>query len=1369
MKDPLLLARFVSGLELAMAKSEGGGPRQCTFEAATLYADFSGFTAQTERLAKDGPAGAEVLSEVLNWHFGQLTDGVVRAGGDVLYFTGDGLIAVFSDPSKVRAARRAAAAALSIQGALLSGAPPHSIRFRLRTSLGSGRIRVQRVGGHDRRWLSLVGGSAVDTALATDAQAAPGMVATSDATWQLLATHAEGGLRDGAAVMEVRALRLQDGDQIDPLIPLIGEDDVRASSDIVLPILRERLVDIEAGVLSEFRDVSAMFVALPGLDPGRQGDLEPLHRATLIVQKETRRLDGSLYQMQREDKGCVIVLAWGLPGQAHDDDPARAAQASVIITRRLMKAGITCRAGVATGTAFCGACGGLTRLNYSIIGSTMNRAARLMAKAQQDPLVDEATARGGQRWMTFAARPSLNLKGFASPVAVFAPGIRRIGRGEPVDRQSLIGRAEELAAIERRLNDFRHGKGGGSMILVAEAGMGKSTLLRIGIAHANAMGLRILEGGADSIEQSTAFLGLRSAIETLIGLTPGFDPVQARKAVSKRLAALPARLGELAPLLNAVLPLDFPDNALTRQLSGTLRATNLADLLVALVGQAAEEAPQVLALEDLHWMDSASLQICARLIGSIPRLLLLATMRPVTPMDPSLEPLVKGAGSSRLVLDSMPDEGIIELTRRRLRAHTIPVALKALILAKAEGNPFYSEEFALALVDSGAVEVLDGKCLLAKDFDLSALNLPGNVKSVITCRVDRLPGESHHLLKVASVLGRSFDIPSLCALLPPAVDSRAMRVDLDALISHELLIAEAKDESRFVFRHALIQEATYNLLPFAQRRLLHSSAAHHLERTHADDKNAYSARLAYHWSRAERPDLALPYLGIAGRQSLESWANQDAVEFFREALKIDLAMRGPLAFDSRRAEWHVQLAEAHYSLIQWEEARRHYVEAIRLSGFPAPQFGWRTLFEVLLHVVGRFLPRLVFRDPSQRSTAERMAGILALQACDNLQVTYLWQGNKLSMTHTVFEGANIAARVGPSAESAFAKAMIGYLLAMAGLRGIAERDLRDAVRMADEAGGLQQCVSTKIYCGMSLSMFGRPAEGEPLLAEADSLVSRLGAGLWKHRGKYMLAESHLMLGHLDLAAHLFGASALIAISVEPPIAGFANAMRALCWIRQGRAEEGLRLIRGHQGLVLVRDNPIGLQLYNTLGALIEGTLWTGDWRAALQAAEEAVSIPEKGDEVNAFFTGYNGHAAVFRCFLTLSDWRQRGVPGSESLPSLDELSALALRARKNFVKAARIFPGAIAPFLVLDGWRRALRGDRWGASRTWTRVQRVATTAGMPYELGMACYEQGRMTLGTSRSMLLNRAREIFAIHGMVPYASRCNRPDQPLHPLKLD
>ena len=503
----------------------------------------------------------------------------------------------------------------------------------------------------------------------------------------------------------------------------------------------------------------------------------------------------------------------------------------------------------------------------------------------------------------------------------------------------------KLPVLAARVASLRDAGCGGAVIIEAEAGMGKSTLLRRAAQLASARDVRLLEGAADSIEVSTAYLALRSIIAALLEI-PTAAPDEARAAVLRRLERLPARLRDLAPLLNIVLPLDFADNELTAQMSGTIRAANLTDLLLGLVEQMAADGPVMFALEDLHWMDDASLQFCARVLDALPGVLLVATLRPMSPEPPALARLGRGDGREKLALDTLAPDEIVELVRRRLGARTIPVAVKDLIVAKAEGNPFYSEEIAIALREGGVIVIEDGECQIAVTQELSTLNLPGTVKGVITSRVDRLAPTPQVALKVASVLGRSFDLPTLQAVLPATIDAASLPRSLDELQAAELLVPESDDRSRFAFRHALIQETTYNLLPFAQRRPLHAAAAEHVERVYAADLTPFSARLAYHWLRAERPEKAVHYLGDAGRQALEAHANQSAVELFGEALKLDLTLRGPRSVDPKRASWHRQLAEGYYSLIQWDQARTHYEQAIQLSGFRAPRFGAATPVEV---------------------------------------------------------------------------------------------------------------------------------------------------------------------------------------------------------------------------------------------------------------------------------------------------------------------------------------------------------------------------------------------------------------------------------------
>ncbi len=1344
------LAPHVSRLDLAYLRDDSAAqqPGVHPWQGAILFTDFAGFTALAERLEREGPVGAEKLSEILNWYYGILTDTIAAHGGDVVLFAGDALLALFAgDDTEVRAAQ----CALAMQRQLGASPAPHGATLGLRATVGSGSLTAHRVGGVNGRWLSLIGGAALDDVFRADAVARPGLVQATAAAWRSLGKNAAGTPIDGTDTVTVRDVTAPAGVDSHANIPRDGEFS-KAIEQLVLPVVRDRLLGGHAEFLAEFRDASIVFASLPGVDPGRAADLDRLHAAAVAAQEVAGRLDGTLYQMIRDDKGCVIVMVFGLPGQAHDDDAARASNAATTLAERLRAIGITASCGVATGSVFCGVYGGDARRNYGIMGPTTNRAARLMQAAAGRVVVDETTRTRAARWLEFRDLPPVQAKGIAAPLRVFEPLERRGGLDTPREAapRTMIGRARELARIVAALDDIRRHH---AVVIEADAGMGKSTLLVRGIELARERGLHVLEGAADSIEQGTAYLAMRPIIRALLGIERDASVDDARTAAAARIARLPGRMVELAPLLNVVLPLDFPENELTQQMSGTIRASNLNDLLTALVELATAREPLVLALEDLHWMDDASLQLCARVLDAVPSVLLLASTRPMSPEPPAITRLTTGAGRERLLLDTLSPDEIVELIRRRLGAATIPVAVKELVLAKAEGNPFYSEEIALALREGGVIVIADGECRLAGPEALTALNLPGTVKGVITSRIDRLGVDAQLALKVASVLGRSFDADMLSAVHP----ARERRVALDELLralqDAELLVRESPSVPRYAFRHALIHETTYNLLPFAQRRPLHAAAAEFVESSHAADLTPYYARLAYHWSRAERPERAVNYLGEAGRQALESYANQSAVDFFSEAIKLDEGLRGALSADRQRASWHRQLAEGFYSLIQWDQARTHYEQAIRLSGFPAPRFGFATPVEVLKHVMSRYASRLVFGDHARLTAAERESCIEALRACDNLQVVYLWQGNRLSLAHTVFEGANIAARTGPSAESAFARAMLGYLLAVAGMRATAERDLRMALEMAEDSGQLLQRVSCNMYLGMTLSLFGRPLEGIPFLEKADDLVSRLGAGLWKHRGKYMLAEPHLMIGNLDRAQDLFAACATISMSVEPPITGFANAMRALCWMRQGQVDEGLELIAGPTGIRLVRDNPIGLQLYNTLGALIEGHLWKGNWDAVLEAAREGVTIPERGEDANGFFTGYNGHAAVARGFLALIELRRADAEAAGRLPAEEELWRDAKRAMKNFRKGAKLFPGAQSPYLLVEGLLRQLEGRHAAARDSWQRCIDIARTSSMPYEEAMAHYEIGRHTGDATHT---SAARAIFGRFGMPRYAERC-------------
>src|SRR4051812_23639395 len=153
------LVPHLSRLELAAAigaDADDSSSSVASLRAAVLFTDFAGFTTLTEKLASEGPIGAERLSEILNWYYGILTDAIARHGGDTVLFAGDALLAVFDADvaGDSSATAHAAACALDIHRRLATAPPPHDAKLGLRATIGVGPLTAHRVGGMGGRWLT---------------------------------------------------------------------------------------------------------------------------------------------------------------------------------------------------------------------------------------------------------------------------------------------------------------------------------------------------------------------------------------------------------------------------------------------------------------------------------------------------------------------------------------------------------------------------------------------------------------------------------------------------------------------------------------------------------------------------------------------------------------------------------------------------------------------------------------------------------------------------------------------------------------------------------------------------------------------------------------------------------------------------------------------------------------------------------------------------------------------------------------------------------------------------------------------------------------------------------------------------------------
>jgi predicted ATPase len=203
--------------------------------------------------------------------------------------------------------------------------------------------------------------------------------------------------------------------------------------------------------------------------------------------------------------------------------------------------------------------------------------------------------------------------------------------------------------------------------------------------------------------------------------------------------------------LERVKPLD--PQALQTQYLAALRR-----LLQALTNQ----RPLVVVLEDLHWADPSSSELLVRLlpmVSSVPVLLCMVTRPERDAPSWKLVTAARetiGGSLTEISLGALSEDDSRQLVANLLQIEALPERTRSIILKKAEGNPFFVEEIVRMLIDRGAIVRRDGGWTAGAEID--SVEIPSNLEGLLMARIDQLPDEAKHILRVAAVIGRQFPL-----------------------------------------------------------------------------------------------------------------------------------------------------------------------------------------------------------------------------------------------------------------------------------------------------------------------------------------------------------------------------------------------------------------------------------------------------------------------------------------------------------------------------------------------------------------------------------------------------------------------------------
>lgn len=645
------------------------------------------------------------------------------------------------------------------------------------------------------------------------------------------------------------------------------------------------------GVAGERKFVTVLFCDLVGstsiaerLDPEEYHDL--LDEYLELAFREVYRVEGIVNQLS----GDGFMALFGAP-VAHEDAPHRAVSAALAICAtvpglseelgRRKGLELRVRIGIHTGPVVVGVVGSDLKTDYSAIGDTTNLAARLQSLAEPGTvLISQTTERLVRGFFETRARGPLQVKGKSQPVAAFE-AVRASGIDTPMaiaearGLTPLVGRDAELAQIVgcfRRIAERLPQV----VAVVGIAGSGKSRLVyefRQRLAGEEHL---FFEARCSSLSQSLPYAPIAGMLRQFFEIAPGEPAAAAREKIIARIGAIEGSLEAYVPYLWRLLGVSgdgLDDRPAEEMKRGTIEA------VCRLAGAAAERAPALLVVEDLHWMDEPSREMIEVAVSRLrhDRMMILTSHR----LD--FEPAWRmQAAFTRLTLRRLPDAEAAAIARA-VAGGPLPAELERSIVGRAEGNPFYVEELTRALLEEGALLRGEHEVRLARP--LSEIRVPATVHEVLAARIDRLGAAAKRVVQVASVLGRQFRSTDLGALL--GAEGIAVERELGALERRGIVHRKsALSDDEYRFGESLTQEVAYEGLLLKERRQLHDRVAALVLASPGEPTAERSALVAQHLARGEDRARAIEALLGAARDAERLPSYRTAAGLYREGWEI---------------------------------------------------------------------------------------------------------------------------------------------------------------------------------------------------------------------------------------------------------------------------------------------------------------------------------------------------------------------------------------------------------------------------------------------------------------------------------------------------
>ena len=444
----------------------------------------------------------------------------------------------------------------------------------------------------------------------------------------------------------------------------------------------------------------------------------------------------------------------------------------------------------------------------------------------------------------------------------------------------LVDRTEEMNVLKEAVYRAVHGEGG-LVFVHGEAGIGKTRLVRELGAYARSRGVQVLYGRCPALFRMDGVPPYILWKEVIKDYLETCTPEQLHRVIGY----YPAEVAKLVPEISQTLrsiPQSFP-------ISPEQEQNRLFEAVSQFITNISRETPLLVVLDDLQWTDPSSLLLLHYLARGVQRtpLLLLGAYRSSDindkhPLSPVLTELNRERLPQSISLKRMSLDDISEMIRQILEQDDVPTEFCKMVYEKTRGNPFFAEEVIKSLKEEEVIYREENKWKIK---EVSRIEFPETVKSVLKTRFARLDEECQSVLTFASFVGNDFTLEAMCALT--GIEENKLLELIDKILKTGLIKErEVRGEGVCSFADILVRDVVYDEVSLLKRKKLHGVVGRALEKAYAKKIDEHFGELASHFLESGDKDKALDYFLKAGEKAQKVYANNEATSYFQSALAL---------------------------------------------------------------------------------------------------------------------------------------------------------------------------------------------------------------------------------------------------------------------------------------------------------------------------------------------------------------------------------------------------------------------------------------------------------------------------------------------------